>query len=152
MSDSIKLVANNRKARHLYEILETIEAGIVLTGSEVKSLRAGKVNFVDSFAKVEDNEAWILNLHISPYEKASFFNHEAVRKRKLLLHGKEIKKLQYKLEAKGLSLIPLKVYFRRGYAKVELALARGKKLYDKRESIAERDTQRRMEKASKEKY
>jgi SsrA-binding protein len=152
MSDSIKLVANNKKARYLYEILETWEAGIVLNGSEVKSLRAGKVNFIDSFAKVEGNEAWILNLHISPYEKASYFNHEALRKRKLLLHVKEIRKLQFKLEAKGLSIIPLKIYFRRGYAKIELALARGKKLYDKRESIAERDSQRRMEKASKEKY
>ncbi len=149
MADSIKIVATNRKARHLYEILDTLEAGIVLKGSEVKSLRQGKVSFVDAFAKVDRGELWLYNLHIPPYEKGGYVNHEPLRNRKLLLHRREIDRLQAQTEAKGLTLVPLKIYFRKSYARVELGLGKGKTLYDKRESIAERDTKRRLERGKR---
>ncbi|SHI56382.1 SsrA-binding protein SmpB [Desulfofundulus thermosubterraneus] len=143
-----KVVTVNRKARHDYHILETYETGIALTGTEVKSLRAGRANLQDSFARVENAELFLYNMHISPYDQGNRFNHEPKRTRKLLMHKKEILRLLGKSREKGLALIPLKVYFNdRGKAKVELALARGKKVYDKREDMAARDAKREMERA-----
>ncbi|EAX47703.1 SsrA-binding protein [Thermosinus carboxydivorans Nor1] len=147
----IKIVAENRKARHDYHIHETYEAGIVLTGTEVKSLRAGKANLKDSYARIENAEVMLHNMHISPYEQGNRFNHEPLRTRKLLLHRYEINKLIGKTKEKGYTLVPLKIYFTRGKAKVELALASGKKLYDKREDMAERDARREMDRALREK-
>jgi SsrA-binding protein len=141
------LVAQNRKARHLYHILETFEAGLVLSGTEVKSLRGGKASLVDAYAVIERGEAWLLNLHISPYEQGNQFNHEPRRKRKLLLHRREILRLIGKTREKGLTLVPLRVYFEKGWAKVELALARGKKSYDKRDDIAKREADREIARA-----
>lgn len=138
----------NRKARHDYFIEETIEAGLVLTGSEVKSLRAGKANLVDSFARISRGEAFITNVHISPYDPASRDNHEATRSRKLLLHRLEIDRLEGKLKQQGLTLVPLRIYFNaRGRAKIELGLGRGKKLHDKRQSIKEREAKRETARA-----
>jgi SsrA-binding protein len=137
-----KVVATNRKARHEYEILESYEAGLVLKGPEVKSLRDGKVGFQDAFARVEQGEAWIYNLHISPYEQANRYNVDPLRTRKLLLHRDEIRRLIGKVEEKGLTLIPIELYFARGKAKITLALARGRRLYDKREKL-KRDIQNR---------
>jgi SsrA-binding protein len=137
-----KVVATNRKARHEYEILESYEAGLVLKGPEVKSLRDGKVGFQDAFARVEHGEAWIHNLHISPYEQANRYNVDPLRTRKLLLHRDEIRRLIGKVEEKGLTLIPIELYFARGRAKVSLALARGRRLYDKREKL-KKDIQNR---------
>jgi SsrA-binding protein len=138
----------NRKARHDYFIEETVEAGIVLTGSEVKSLRDGRCNLVDSFARITRGEAFITNVHISPYDPASHANHEPTRSRKLLLHRLEIDRLEGKLKLKGLTLIPLRIYFNaRGRAKVELGLGRGKKHYDKRQTIKERDAKRETARA-----
>jgi len=133
--DGKKVVATNRKARHEYEILDTYEAGLVLKGPEVKSLRQGKVGFQDAFARLERGEVWLYSLHISPYEQAARENEDPMRTRKLLLHKQEIRRLVGQVEEKGLTLIPLQIYFRRGYAKVTLALARGRKLYDKREKL-----------------
>lgn len=144
---AITVVANNRKARHLYHILDTIEAGLVLIGTEVKSLRDGKANMGDAYAVIEGGEGWLVNLHISPYEKGNRFNHEPLRKRKLLLHRKDIRRLVGKTKEKGLTLVPLRLYFRDGWAKVELALAKGKKSHDKREDIAKRDAERDMARA-----
>ena len=135
---------SNRRARFEYEILDSYEAGIVLKGSEVKSLRAGKANLQDSYAIVKDGEVWLLNMHISPYEQANQFNHDPIRTRKLLLHRSEILKLKAKTNEQGLTLVPLKLYFKQGTAKIELGVAKGKKLHDKRESIKERDVQREM--------
>jgi SsrA-binding protein len=137
--DKRKIVASNRKARHDYEIIETFEAGIELIGSEVKSLRDSKVSFKDSFAQIKNGQVILLNLHISPYEKASHYSHEPERKRRLLLHKREIRKLFQATEIQGLSLVPLSIYFAGPYAKVELALAKGRRKYDKRAAIAERD-------------
>ena len=148
--DGIKIVAENRKARHEYHILECWEAGMVLTGTEVKSLRRGKASLQDAFARIEDGEALVYNMHISPYEEGNRFNHEPKRVRKLLLHKQEINKIFAQLREKGLALIPLKVYFSRGMAKMEIALARGKKLYDKREDLAAKDAKREVERAFKE--
>ena len=144
---SIKIVAENRKARHDYHIHETYEAGIALTGTEVKSLRAGKANLKDSYAHVENGEMMISQMHISPYEQGNIFNHDPMRKRKLLMHKKEIMKLFGKTREKGYSLVPLKLYFTRGKAKLQIALASGKKNYDKRQDIAARDAKRDMERA-----
>ena len=144
---NIKIVAENRKARHDYHIHETYEAGIALTGTEVKSLRAGKANLKDSYAHVENGEMMISQMHISPYEQGNIFNHEPMRKRKLLMHKKEILKLFGKTREKGYSLVPLKLYFTRGKAKLQIALASGKKNYDKRQDIAARDAKRDMERA-----
>lgn len=144
---STQIVIQNRKARHEYHILETMEAGLVLQGTEVKSLREGRGNLVDSYAKVQNGEVFLYNFHISPYSGERRFNHDPLRVKKLLLHRKEIRKLIGRVEEKGLTLVPLKVYFKNGKAKVELALARGKKLYDRREDIAERDAKRAMERA-----
>ena len=143
----IKIAAENRKARHDYHIHETYEAGIVLTGTEVKSLRAGKANLKDSYGKVENTEVFLNNLHISPYEQGNRFNHEPLRKRKLLMHRGEINKLIGKVKEKGFALVPLKIYFTHGLAKVEIAVATGKKLYDKRDDMAERDAKRDMDRA-----
>jgi len=145
-----KTVTVNRKARHEYHIIESFEAGIELTGTEVKSLRAGKSNLQDSYAKVENGELLLYNMHISPYDQGNRFNHEPKRPRRLLMHRQEIMRLLGKVREKGFSLIPLKVYFKNGWAKVEVSLARGKKLYDRREDMAERDAKREMERARKE--
>ncbi len=144
-----KTIATNRKARHEYHILETLEAGLVLTGTEVKSLRQGRANLKDSYATVRDGEVFLLNTHISPYDHGNINNHDPLRERKLLLHRREIRKLIGKVQEKGLTLIPLRLYFKRGKAKVELALAKGKKIYDKRADIAKRDARREMEKELK---
>lgn len=146
----IKLIGANRKARHDYEILDTVEAGIVLQGSEVKSLRLGKVNLKDSYAHIARGEVFLNNVHISPYEAANYFNHEPERVRKLLLHRKEILRLIGQTQQKGLTLVPLKLYFKRGRAKVQLGLAKGKKQFDKRHDIAKRAAQRAMDRAVKE--
>ena len=143
----IKIVSENRKARHDYHIHETFEAGIALTGTEVKSLRAGKANLKDSYARIENGEVFLQQMHISPYEQGNRFNHDPLRPRKLLLHRQEINRLLGKTREKGFSLVPLKIYFSRGKAKIELALASGKKLYDKRQDLAERDAKRDMERA-----
>ncbi|MDI9441643.1 MAG: SsrA-binding protein SmpB [Firmicutes bacterium] len=146
MSD-IQMIANNRRARHDYHIEETMEAGIVLQGTEVKSLRLGRVNLRDSFARVEKGEVFLYDMHISPYEQGNRFNHDPLRVRKLLLHKREIKRLIGKTREEGYTLIPTRLYFSRGKAKVELALAKGKKLYDKRESKAKQEAERRARQA-----
>lgn len=144
------VVADNRKARHDYDIEETYEAGIVLTGSEIKSVRAGRVNLRGSYAKVFNNEVYLYDAHISPYEQSgTFFNHEPMRPRKLLLHRREISRLDGLVRQKGLTLVPLKLYFKGRRAKLELGVARGKKSYDKREDIAKREAQRDIERAMK---
>lgn len=140
--DARKVVARNRKARHEYEILDTFEAGMALKGPEVKSLRVGKASFQDAYAMVEGGEVWLHSLHISPYEQANRFNEDPLRVRKLLLNRHEIRRLVGKVEEKGLTLVPLEIYFLRGRAKVQLALARGKKLHDKREALKQRQLDR----------
>jgi SsrA-binding protein len=142
-----ELIARNKRARHEYTILETYEAGLVLRGTEVKSLRNGKANLVDAYGIVKDGELWLLNLHIAPYEKGTAWNHEATRTRKLLLHTSEIRRLIGAVERKGLTIVPLELRFRRGRAKVVIALGRGKKLHDKRADLKERDAQRDVERA-----
>lgn len=145
-----RAVVTNRKARHDYHILETVEAGLVLTGTEVKSLRGGRASLSDAFARIEQGEVFLYNMHISPYSHGNRFNHEPLRTRKLLLHKEEIRRLIGKTREQGLTLIPLKVYFNdQGWAKLELALARGKKKWDKREAIAQRDVRRQVERAMK---
>ena len=141
-----KLVANNKKARHDYFIEDTYEAGISLAGTEVKSLRMGKCSIKESFVRVENGEVYIYGMHISPYEKGNIFNKDPLRIRKLLLHKYEISKLAGKLKEKGLTLVPLQVYFKGSLVKVEIGLARGKKLYDKRQDIAKKDQRREAEK------
>ncbi|MBP1686795.1 MAG: SsrA-binding protein [Deltaproteobacteria bacterium] len=137
----------NRRARHDFHIEETFEAGLVLTGSEVKSLRAGKAQLKDSYGRIERGEVWLFNAHISPYAAAAQFGHEPTRSRKLLLHHRQIAHLIGKVKERGLTLVPLRLYFKDGRAKVELALARGKKLYDKREATKEREVKREMDRA-----
>ena len=139
----------NRKARFNYEIIDTIECGIVLKGTEIKSIRGGKANIKDSYGIIRNNEVYILNMHISPYENGGVFNHQETRTRKLLLHKKEILKLKNKLELEGFTLIPLKLYFVNGKAKIELGLCKGKKLYDKREDSKKRDVERELAKKYK---
>lgn len=141
----------NRKARHEYHIDEKFEAGIALTGTEIKSIRAGKANLQDSYARVENGELILYNMHISPYEQGNRFNHEPKRPRKLLMHKREIMRLLGQTREKGYALIPLQLYFKRGWVKVELGLARGKKKYDKRQDIAARDAKREMDRAMKNK-
>jgi SsrA-binding protein len=144
------VVADNRRARHDYHIEESIEAGIVLTGSEIKSVRAGRLNLRGSYARVVNDEILVYDMHISPYEQSgTYFNHEPTRPRKLLLHRREISRLTGLVRQKGLTLVPLRVYFKGRRAKLELGVARGKKLYDKREDIARRDSQREIERAMK---
>lgn len=137
-----KIVATNRKARHEYFIFETYEAGIVLKGTEVKSLRQGNVSFADTYASIEGGEAWLVGMHISPYQQGSYANVDPMRKRKLLLHAKEIRKLLGRLKEKGLTLVPLKLYFKNNIAKVSLGLAKGKRAFDKRHDIAKRESER----------
>jgi SsrA-binding protein len=139
----------NRRARHDFHIEENFEAGLVLTGSEVKSLRAGKVQLKDSYGRIERGEVWLFNAHISPYAASAQFGHEPTRSRKLLLNRREIEHLIGKVKERGLTLIPLRMYFKNGRAKVELGLARGKKLYDKREATKEREVKREMDRAMK---
>ena len=140
----IKIIAKNRKAFHDYEILDRMEAGIVLQGTEVKSLRAGKCNLGDAYGDYRSGEVWLVNLHISPYDQAHRDNHEPLRRRKLLLTKRELRKLKPKLDEKGLALIALKIYFKRGLAKVEMGLGRGKKTHDKRHAKAKRDVDMRI--------
>jgi len=137
-----KNITVNRKARHEYSILQTVEAGIVLVGTEVKALRQGKANLVDSYSKIQHGEIWLVNSNISEYTQGNINNHEPRRERKLLLNKSEIRKLTSKINEKGLTLIPLRLYFKQGKVKVELAVAKGKKVYDKRRDIAKRDFER----------
>ena len=141
----VKILAENRKARHDYHIHETFEAGIVLTGTEIKSLRGGRANLTDSYARIENGELFLISAHISPYDQGNRFNHEPRRNRKLLMHKSEILRLLGKTREKGYTLVPLKIYLSHGLAKVELALASGKDLYDKRQSAAEKDAKREVE-------
>ena len=148
-NEHIKIIAVNRKARHEYFIEDEYEAGLVLKGTEVKSLRLGKVNLKDSYANIKDGEVFVYQIHIGPYPFAYYNNHDPLRPRKLLLHKREIKRLYGKVNEKGHSLIPLKIYFKKGKAKLTLALAKGKRKYDKREAIKRRDEQRDMEREIK---
>lgn len=148
-NDKEKNIAVNRKARHEYAILQTFEAGIVLVGTEVKALRQGKASLVDGYAKLEKNEVWLVNVHINEYTQGNINNHDPKRERKLLLNRSEIRKLIGKTKEKGLTLVPLRLYFKNGKVKVEIALAKGKKVYDKRRDIAKKDFQREQERRIK---
>ena len=139
-----KTIATNRKARHEYEILETYEAGLVLRGTEVKSLREGQVTFKDSYASISNQEAWLVGCHIPPYHHGTNANHDPDRSRKLLLHRREIERLLGKVAERGLTLVPLRLYFKEGRAKLEIGLGRGRKLHDKRDALRERDARREM--------
>lgn len=147
--DHIKIIANNKKARHDYEISGELEAGIVLVGTEVKSIRQGKVNLKDAYADIKNGEVFLKQMHITPYKNAYYDNHDPLRSRKLLLHNREIKKLIGKVAERGFTIVPLKVYFKNGKIKVQIALARGKKLYDKRDTIKKRDIQREIDRYQK---
>src|SRR5271156_799725 len=147
---TLKVVSDNRRARHEFEILEVVEAGVELSGTEVKSLRQGRANLADAFARVEEDQMWLYNCHISPYDHGNRFNHDPVRKRRLLMHKKQIVKLKSRMQEKGLTLVPLKLFFKGNWAKVDLALAKGKQLYDKRETIEKRDNKRQLERIIKE--
>ena len=147
--ETMKLVANNKKAYHDYFIEEKYETGVVLHGTEVKSLRMGKCSIKEAFVRIENGEVYVYGMHISPYEKGNIFNRDPLRPKKLLMHKQEIHKLSGKLADKGLTLVPLQVYFKNGRAKVEIGLARGKKLYDKRQDIAKKDQRREAEKEFK---
>lgn len=146
-----KTVITNKKARFLFEIIETLEAGVVLQGTEVKSLRMGRGNIKDSYASIMEGELFLFKMHISPYEQGNIFNHEPERPRKLLVHKHEIKRLIGKVVEKGMTLVPLRIYFKNGRAKVELGLARGKSSFDRRKDIARKDEQRMIEREFKEK-
>ncbi len=141
----IKIVATNRKASHEYFLLERFEAGIALQGSEIKSIRAGQISLAEAYVQVDDRQAWLMDAHVAPYEQASIFNHEPRRPRRLLLHRAEIRQLWNEVRQKGVTIIPVRVYLKEGRAKIEIALAKGKKLYDKREAIAKRDAEREIE-------
>jgi SsrA-binding protein len=147
---SEQTITLNRRARHEYTVEETLEAGIVLTGTEIKSIRAGRVNLSDAYARIEHGEAWLIGAHIAPYEQGNRYNHEPLRTRKLLLHRDQIGELTGRTQAKGQTLVPLRLYIRDGRAKLELGLARGKKIHDKRRAIAERDRRRELERETKE--
>ena len=147
--EAMKLVANNKKAYHDYFIDEKYEAGLVLHGTEVKSLRLGKCSVMEAFVRIENSEVWIYGMHISPYEKGNIFNRDPLRPKKLLMHKDEIRKLTGKISEKGFTIVPLQVYFKDGRAKIEIGLARGKKLYDKRQDIAKKDQRREAEKEFK---
>ncbi len=151
-NETMKLVANNKKAYHDYFIEEKYECGIALHGTEVKSLRMGKCSIKEAFIRIENGEVFVYGMHISPYEKGNIFNKDPLRVKKLLMHRQEIRKLLGKIKEKGYTLVPLQVYFSRGKAKAEIGLARGKKLYDKREDIAKKDARREAERAVKGKY
>jgi SsrA-binding protein len=145
VADDVKLVAKNRRARHDYHVVDSVEAGIVLKGTEVKSVRLGKVQLADSYARVEDGEMFLYGVHISPYEQGNRFNVDPRRTRKLLLHRNEIRRLHRQVMEKGVTLIPLSVYLRRGRVKVEIGLCKGKRLHDKRDAIKQRDAERDMD-------
>jgi SsrA-binding protein len=145
----IKVVATNRKARHEYFLLDTYEAGLVLKGSEIKSIRAGQVSLAQAYVSLDGNEAWLVNAHIAPYDQASRNNHDPLRMRKLLLHKTEIRKLSDKVRQKGATVVPLRIYLKDGIAKIEISLAKGKKQYDKRAEIAKRDAKREMDRRYK---
>jgi len=145
-----RVVAKNRKARHEFHVLQTWEAGLVLQGTEVKSLRDGKANLADAYARLDGGELWLYNMHVSPYEAGNRFNHDPLRRRKLLMHRSELRRLVGEVEQKGLTLVPLDVHFSGGIAKVDLALVRGKKLHDKRDTLRERAVARDMERGIKE--
>lgn len=147
MSDGVRVIAKNKRARHDYHVVDSVEAGIVLKGTEVKSVRLGKVQLVDSFARIQDGELFLHGAHISPYEQGNRFNVEPRRTRKLLMHRVEIARLQRQVMEKGMALIPLSMYMKRGRVKVEIGLCRGKKTYDKRETIRRRDSERDTERA-----
>lgn len=146
-SGGVKVVAENRKAFHDYFIEDRIEAGIILTGTEIKSIRNGRINLKDSYGRIDDGEIWVHQMHISPYEQGNRFNHDPLRPRKLLLHRSEINKLVGKIQQQGLTLIPIKIYLKKGMAKVELAVGQGKKNYDKRQALAEKEGKRDIERA-----
>ena len=148
----IKVLATNKKARHEFFIEDTLEAGIVLKGTEVKSIRQGKVNIKEAFANIQNGEIFLNGMHISPYEQGNIYNVDPLRKRKLLLHKRQIRKLISETKLKGLTLVPLSIYLKDGKVKVEIAVAKGKKLYDKRQTIATKDAERRMQQQSSEKY
>ena len=148
----VKVVATNRKASHEYFFLERLEAGIALQGSEIKSIRAGQISLAEAYVHIDGREAWLVDAHVAPYEHANIFNHEPRRPRKLLLHRKEIRYLWSQVRQKGVTIVPLRVYLKEGRAKVEIALAKGKKLYDKRETIAKRDAEREIERQYKSRY
>lgn len=147
MAEKIKVLAENRKARHEYFIEDSYEAGIILTGTEIKSIRGGRVNLKDSYGEIKNGEVWLVQMHISPYEQGNRFNHDPLRKRKLLLNRAEITRLSSRVQQQGMTLIPLKIYLKHGLAKIELGLCKGKKTYDKRDDIAKRDAQRDVERA-----
>lgn len=147
-----KLVAKNPSARHNYTITETIECGIVLSGTEIKSIRNGKVNLKDSYVNIKEGEAWVLGMHISPYEQGNIFNKDPLRNRKLLLHRREIDKLYGMIKQKGISLVPLSLYFKRNKVKLEVGIGKGKKLYDKREEMAKKDANLKIQRAMKNNY
>lgn len=149
---AFKVIADNRRARHHFEIIEVIEAGIELLGTEVKSMRNGKANLQDAFARVEKGELWLYNCHIAPYDFGNRFNHDPVRKRRLLVHRRELLRLQQQVKEKGLTLVPLKLYFKRNWVKVDLALARGKHVVDKRDTITKRDSKRQLDRLVKQSY
>ncbi|MDF2523763.1 MAG: SsrA-binding protein [Clostridiales bacterium] len=151
-NEEFKVVAQNKKARHDYFIEQSLEAGIVLSGTEVKSIRLGKVNLKDSYAVIRDGEVILSGMHISPYEQGNIFNKDPLRDRKLLLHREEINKLVGYIQQKGLSIVPLQVYFKRGKVKLQIGVAKGKKLFDKREDIAERDAKREIDRKMKESF
>lgn len=144
---SVKVVATNRKARHEYFILDTFEAGIALQGSEIKSIRAGQISLAEAYVQLDGEQAWLVEAHVAPYEQASHYNHEPRRPRKLLLHKSEIRAIWDDVRKKGVTVIPLQVYLKNGRAKVEIAVARGKKLYDKRQDIARRDAERELQRS-----
>jgi SsrA-binding protein len=149
MKEKIKIITSNKKARHDFFISDIVEAGLVLKGTEVKSLRAGRCNLKDSYARIRDGEAWLIGMHISPYEHEGYVTHEPERDRKLLFHKSEIKRLHRQVQEKGVTLVALKVYFKKGKAKVEIGIATGKRKYDKREEIAKRDQDRELKKLEK---
>lgn len=147
MRDHVKSLASNRKALHDYAIEDRLEVGIVLTGTEIKSVRAGRVNLQDSYARIVNGEVWLIGVHIAPYDMGTHYNHPPKRDRKLLLHRREIRRLEGKIDSPGYTLVPLRVYIKGRYAKVELAVARGKRQYDKREAIAKREADREVQRA-----
>jgi len=148
----IKIIAKNRRARHDYDLLEKFEAGLILTGSEIKSVRGNRVNLQRGFVQVRSGELWLMDVHIAPYEFAGYKKHDPDRPRKLLLHRREINKIHEAISTKGLTMIPTKMYLKDGWAKVEIALARGKRKYDKRSELAKRDAKRQVERALREKF
>jgi SsrA-binding protein len=145
----IKVVATNRKAQHDYHIIETVEAGLVLMGSEIKSVREGKITLGDAYVRADRGEMWLYNTHIARYDAASYMGHDPVRPRKILLHRKQMREILSKATEKGFTLVPLRLYIKDSYAKLEIALAKGKKLYDKREAISERDSKRHLDRVMK---